>query len=236
MVSGVAEETIQGLEIKGSNLKVAIELLERRFGNDEKIKTIHIKNLMELQKVTDSNHLSEIRKLISNMNLNLRSLQNLQVETDSDILMPLMKEKFPEELQLLYDRKRDGDDESIEDMLEYFEKEVQLRENLKIDKPLNPEAKKFIPKNFRSGARPWMQRFPRRQHQFMPRYQGSLPQQRSPGVPIPNRLQQPNFGSRPRFPQAQATGSSTHVPTTIRCYNCNQLGHFKKNCPRLNQQ
>ena len=144
---GAAYQAIAGLELSDSNYEVAIDILKGRFGQRQVILNSHIDALMKinaLHKITD---VSEVRRFYDTVEIHCRGLQSLGVDpkTYGTVLMNLLLQKLPEEIQLIISRKLSelhGDEDwELPKLLEILKIEIEAREKC--------SAGKTVPK--RSG-------------------------------------------------------------------------------------
>ncbi|KMQ83371.1 pao retrotransposon peptidase superfamily [Lasius niger] len=221
LLSGNANEMIDGLDIKGESFKIALDILEKTYGDRDRIIKFHINSLTQVGKVTDSNNLFQLRRMLNNLNLHIRSLKTLEVTPEAKFINPLIQQLFPEDLQVLY-RRQKKEEESVEEMLNFFERELQIKENIK-EKTLNAEAKCFKPRiNYFKPRGPTPSR---NQNNFIiPRYQNPR------WIPKPsNQVTAPStFPALPAPPAPPPQRYSTGSPLT--CYGCGKTGHIKKHC------
>ena len=89
------------------NYVEAIDLLEKRFGNNQIILSRHIENLMDLPKIISNEDTHRIQVLYGHIESTTRSLKSigLNSESYSMVLSPILMSKFPQELRLLISRK-----------------------------------------------------------------------------------------------------------------------------------
>ncbi|KMQ81903.1 hypothetical protein RF55_24817, partial [Lasius niger] len=139
---------VESLSTTEENYKTAKEILERNFGDKEKIINKHIKLIIFMRKVTDMNSIAALRETTQQILVNIRSIKNLgiQVEEMNRILLPIVKEKFPVEMQLIFERKEESG-KNVEDFINTMEQEIIYRERCMPEtRPLNPQAPSFRPR------------------------------------------------------------------------------------------
>ncbi|KMQ82728.1 hypothetical protein RF55_22041 [Lasius niger] len=225
-----ANEMIDGLEVKGESFKIALEILEKNFGNEEKMIKFHINKIIQLGRVTDSNNLIQLRRLLNSVNIHLRNLNTLKVNPEAKFIIPILQQLFPEDMQILYKRQqKTEEEESVEEMLNFFEKELQIKENIK-EKTLNAEAKCFQPRNHQQFRNRGTSNFRPQNYRF---YTPRMPTQRYQNprwIPRPsNQVTAPStFPALPAPPAPPPQKYSTGSP--LICYGCGKTGHMKKHC------
>ncbi|KMQ81663.1 polymerase [Lasius niger] len=128
---------------------------------------------------------------------------------DNDIILPIIKRSLPEDIQVLYDRQNDEKNRNIHSLIQFVEKELAIKETIKGENTLNPDAKEFRP---RTHMRNW------RPQGFRPKLGFRPPQPVTPQFT-------PGSTSAPR-----------QIIKNIKCYKCNKVGHIQRNCPLVKQQ
>ena len=101
-LSGGALRLQAGLALTSSNYRVALELLERRFGTKQVIINSHMESLYKLPVVRSSEDVRSIGDFHDNIEMNLQSLEALGVEPKSYgcLLVPMIKDKILNELNI----------------------------------------------------------------------------------------------------------------------------------------
>lgn len=101
-LKGVASSTISGLSLTSGNYKIAVELLQERFGDTQKIVSGHMDTLVNLPAVTHIKDLKTLRQFCDNLESNVRALAVLGREADQygELLIPLLLNKLPREIRL----------------------------------------------------------------------------------------------------------------------------------------
>ena len=100
-------DAISWLSLTGLNYHEAISILEKRFGNKQRIISKHMDALMNLEAMTSSNNLKALRRLYDQVELHTRNLKSLGVESSSygSLLASVLLNKLPQDLQLFVSRK-----------------------------------------------------------------------------------------------------------------------------------
>ena len=122
-VSGEARSAIQGLTLSNENYGVAIGLLKERFGNEQEIIDLHYNQIINLYPA--SNTTSNLRNLLDQLEIHLRSLEVLKQNVNQDVFVSMIRAKLPEDvllqLEMLKGAKRKWTVYSLRDkLLEYI--------------------------------------------------------------------------------------------------------------------
>ena len=123
-----AREAIAGLTLTGPNYNEAVSILEKRFGNKQQIISRHMELLLNLEPVTASHQLRNLRRLYDTVETHVRSLKSLGVdsETYGTLLSSVLLNKLPQELRLIVSRKTS--EVKLDQLLEEMAKEIDARE------------------------------------------------------------------------------------------------------------
>ena len=129
-LEGPAKSTIAGLSLTGANYKCAVDLLKKRFEKKTEVQRAHINELIHLPAVYRERDTHRLRKLYDSCEAHNRALQALGVseESYSTIVVPTIMEKLPEQFRLAITRGTNFLEWSMKEMLEAYEKELELRE------------------------------------------------------------------------------------------------------------
>ena len=69
-----AKDSVAGLTLTAANYRKAVAILQKRFGNKQQIISRHMELLLNLEPVTSSNHLRNLRRLYDSIETHIRSL------------------------------------------------------------------------------------------------------------------------------------------------------------------
>ena len=129
LVERSAKESISGLTLSADNYKEAIDILEKRFGNKQKIIDRHMDILLNIEPVSSPNNVEALRKLYDRVESNIRALKALGVTASSygALLSSVLIKKLPRELRLLVSRKVTGDWD-LSTIMEALGVELEARE------------------------------------------------------------------------------------------------------------
>ena len=93
----------QGTDPNIKNYNTARELLEQRYGNKQLIISAHMDDFLKLPAVNSVCDIKGIRQLYGKIEVHIRGLQALGVESDQygSLLVPVLLNKVPQELRLI---------------------------------------------------------------------------------------------------------------------------------------
>ena len=121
--------TISSLTLNYENYKEALDILIDRYGNPQALISAHMETV-KINKVKNMENLEALRKLYNDIQNFIRNLKSLRIESSTYgyLLIPLLKEKIPDELNMIISRKFSGSVWTVELMLKYFNEELQAIE------------------------------------------------------------------------------------------------------------
>ena len=148
-MAGQALATISGLTLNSENYKEALNILIDRYGNPQVLISAHMETLVKINKVKNMENLEALRKLYNDIENCMRNLKSLKIESSTYgyLLIPLLKEKIPDELNMIISRKFSGNVWTLELMLKYFNEELQAKEICVPFKSTSSEKDKVKDKN-----------------------------------------------------------------------------------------
>ena len=108
-----------------------------------------METLVKISKVKNMENLEALRKLYNDIENCMRNLKSLKIESSTYgyLLIPLLKEKIPDELNMIISRKFSGNVWTLELMLKYFNEELQAKEICVPFKSTSSEKDKVKDKN-----------------------------------------------------------------------------------------
>ena len=143
-LAGVALRAIHGIPVTGGGYSEAVAALKERFEQDEVRREALMRELLALPPVRHSD-LRSIRSLIDHLSAHTRALSTLGVSSESfsSLLLPVVKDKIPEDWRLEWARRESGD---FTEFLQFLNKEIRLRESAKgTTAPSTPSVPPVIP-------------------------------------------------------------------------------------------
>ena len=108
-----------------------------------------METLIKVNKVKNMVNLEALQKLYNDIENCIRNLKSLRIESSTYdyLLIPLLKEKISEELNMITSRKFSGNVWTLELMLKYFNEELQAKEICVPFKSTSNEKDKVKDKN-----------------------------------------------------------------------------------------
>ena len=132
LLTGPAEETINGISLSNDNYKVVLDLLEKRFGDEQVILSAHMNNLLSLECVRGVSDVKGLRTLCDRIEGQVRCLEALGIKARNygPLLIPVIMTKIPNEIKLIISRKFGHELWDTEAILEFLNNELQARERI----------------------------------------------------------------------------------------------------------
>ena len=129
-LDGVALSTISTLTLTSENYNAAIEVLSSRFGNPQILISAHMDSLLKLPKIRNFENVEGLRKLYNDVENCVRNLKSLKVETSTYgcLLIPILKDRLPDDLNVLISRKFASEVWTLDLLLKYFHEELIAKE------------------------------------------------------------------------------------------------------------
>jgi len=130
-LSGQALAVVSGLSLNAVNYKEALKLLEQLQSNPQVLISAYMKSLLKLEKVKSMSDISGLRKLANDIENCVRDLRSMKVETSTygSLLIPILKERLPDELVIHISRRFGFDIWTLDLVLKYMNEEIQASEN-----------------------------------------------------------------------------------------------------------
>ena len=133
MLKGQAEAAISGLKITADKYKIALDILQSRFGNTDVIISAHMKKLVGMPGVASSSDIRKIRQMFDFLERTVRHLQNLGITSSQYgcLLTPVVLKKIPQnnKLAILHNTEQ-TEKFDLESLMEKFKKELEAREKI----------------------------------------------------------------------------------------------------------
>ncbi|XP_066930926.1 uncharacterized protein [Clytia hemisphaerica] len=128
---GEALDSIKGLTLNSDNYKEAIEILCERYGNEQVLISSHMQSLLRIQKIRSKDNIKSLRTLYNHVESCVRNLKALKLEAKGygSLLIPILKEKLPDELKIVISRKFGSSIWTLDLLLTYLNEELRAQEN-----------------------------------------------------------------------------------------------------------
>ena len=129
LVEGVAKEAIEGLSLSADSYHEAVDILNKRFGNKQKIIDRHMGLLLNMDKVSSASSVTALRRLYDGIETNTRALKALVIAEESygRLLSSVLVQRLPQELRLIAGREIEGD-WNLPYILKVIGRELEARE------------------------------------------------------------------------------------------------------------
>ena len=127
---GRAAETISGLPITSANYDSAWQLLEKQFGDNQRLISNFMYRLVKLPAAAEGKDVGRLRSFVGQVEVIIRGLQSLSVDqsTFGSLLIPILSGKLPEDVKLQVTRFISSEIWNLKELLELLSKEVEARE------------------------------------------------------------------------------------------------------------
>ena len=125
-LAGTAQRCLQGIPVTEDGYVEALAILKERFDLNDVRREQLLKDLLNMPPVRH-NDLKAIRSFIDHLAAHTRALSTLDVSTQSlsTLLLPVAKEKLPEDWRLEWARR---DSDSFDAFLKFLNQEIRIRE------------------------------------------------------------------------------------------------------------
>eukprot|EP00112_Aurelia_sp_Birch-Aquarium-sp1_P020996 Seg554.7 transcript_id=Seg554.7/GoldUCD/mRNA.D3Y31 product="hypothetical protein" protein_id=Seg554.7/GoldUCD/D3Y31 len=158
LLEGSAASSIAAFQTTEANYASAIEVLQRRFGDEQVIVSGHHDALLNLPPLISSKNAKELRNLCDTVEVHVRGLQALNVPTSAygSLLVPVLLSKIPEDVRLLIGREIKDQRWELDRLIDLFREEVENRERcagIQAALPSNKVLESKKPSNFTAEQR-----------------------------------------------------------------------------------
>ena len=129
-LTGKAAETIAGLPLTSANYDSAWGLLEKQFGDKQRLIANFMNKLVKISSVAESRDVARLRGFLGQVEVIIRGLQSLSVDesTFGSLLIPILLEKLPEDIKLQVTRLISSEIWDLRELLQLLSKEIEARE------------------------------------------------------------------------------------------------------------
>ena len=213
ILAGVALEAVAGLSLTATNYQDAIAILKKRFGNVQQIKAKHMEILMTIEPVSSSRDLKALRKLHDLVESHVRSLSAIGVNPESygSLLVPILLNKLPPDLQLMASRKIPEGGWNFDPLLRIIEEELTASERVqpKASQSGQPQQRRNSEQNFPTAT--------------------ALMSNAAPSAIMCCFCQQPHPSAKCTT-VAQVEARKQILKGSGRCFRCLRRGHIAREC------
>ena len=131
LVTEPARATIAGFSLTAVNYVAAVDVLKKKYGKATAIQRTHVNDLLNLTPVFSDKDMTHLRKLYNSCSAHFRGLKALGVDktTFTSVVVPTVLQKLPKAFHLTITRGADFLNWSMEELLNMFLKELELRED-----------------------------------------------------------------------------------------------------------
>ncbi len=107
LLEGPAYLVVAGLALTSVNYKIAVETLQERFGSQEVIISAHMDALLKLPGASTNPDTKKLREIYDKVEQHVCGLVAVGIESQQygKLLVPILMNKIPQELQLIITRK-----------------------------------------------------------------------------------------------------------------------------------
>ena len=146
-LKGEAQATISGLTLSSENYTQTVDLLTDRFGNEQVLISAHIESLLKIDKIRSVNNIKGLRMLYTHVENCIRNLKALKLDTAGygSLLIPILKDRLPDEINMIISRQFCGQVWSLDKVMEYFSNALKAQENCNLDKVTSHFSRKREP-------------------------------------------------------------------------------------------
>ena len=125
-----AAETIAVLPITSANYDSAWGLLEKQFGDKQRLIANFMNKLVKISSVAESRDVARLRGFLGQIEVIIRGLQSLSVDesTFGSLLISILLEKLPEDIKLQVTRLILSEIWDSKELLQLVSKEIEARE------------------------------------------------------------------------------------------------------------
>ena len=152
LLDGEAKRVISGLSITSANYDIAINMLKRRYGDEDRIISAHIHALIMVSSPASSKgtkYIPELWKMYDDLNKHIKCLEALQITGTQygRVLTPIILSRLPEDLRLEWSRHSSGHQFDLEFLMLFLEEEIKRLQRSDIAKDLTLTTDKKSDKN-----------------------------------------------------------------------------------------
>ena len=117
----------------------AIEILKKRFGDEQRTISAHMETLLKVTPVYNGKDAAKLRKSYDEIEVQIRGLQSMGIQADSygTLLVPVLLSKLPGDVKLEISRGVEDGKWNLDDLLKKLIAKITARERCTTT-PVNP--------------------------------------------------------------------------------------------------
>ena len=145
-LKGQASDTISGLTLSSEHYNDAIQLLKSRFGNPQVLISAHVESLLKASRIKNKEDIKGLRKLYNDIESCIRNLKtlNLDITGYGCVLIPILKAKLPDDLNIIIARKFGDEIWTLELLMKHFHGELRAQENCGLNDSSSSNSKRQL--------------------------------------------------------------------------------------------
>ena len=130
-LGGAAEKSIEGFKLTNDNYQAALDLLKERYANPQLTIASHMNKILQVEKVSSSKNVKELRQLYDKIECHVRSLKTVGIDSEhyGPLLIPIILERMPSDIKLEISRKLGTSNWQIEMFMGILKDEITARES-----------------------------------------------------------------------------------------------------------
>ena len=146
-LKGEDQATISMLTLSSKNYNEAIDVLKDRFGNEQILISAHMESLLKIDKIRSVTNIKGLRMLYTHVENCIRNLIALKLDTAryGSLLIPILKDRLPDEINVIISRQFCGQVWSLDKVMQYFGNELKAQETCSLDKVTSDFSRKREP-------------------------------------------------------------------------------------------
>ena len=225
-----AKKCIEGFPLTNDNYAQALDMLKNNYGNPQLVISAHMSKIIKLDAVHKGTS-PQLRELLHNIESHVRSLESQGVNKEhfGSLLIPIIKEKLPQEIRLEVSRKLGKESWKIDDFLKCIKDEIDARDNCSVDTKGGESVRKKDESNQPCTIQTLMN--------SIDEIKKEMRKKPKPRVPTPNRkkfcvyckIEDDHYSDQCGVVSDNAQRMEL-LKNENRCFLCLQVGHSRRKC------
>ena len=135
------------LTLSSKNYNETIDVLKDRFGNEQILISAHMESLLKIDKIRSVTNIKGLRMHYTHVENCIRNLIELKLDTAryGSLLTPILKDRLPDEINVIISRQFCGQNWSLDKVMQYFGNELEAQETCSLDKVTSDFSRKREP-------------------------------------------------------------------------------------------